>query len=135
MRENTDQNSSEYVHFSGSVLPQAEVSFSSRGDSESYQASKMECLVEIVEAQMLFEYVFEQYGLCSNRENELFSNTYIFYLSTKSQHGHVSRRFLNFSDSKAFSYNYDAYNFNDSKVFPDKHVSPEKVCYFQKSIF
>ena len=53
MRENIDQNSSKYVHFSGSVLPQAEVSFSSRGFSESHQASKMERLVEIVEAQIL----------------------------------------------------------------------------------
>ena len=69
----------------------------------------------------MFECAFEQYGFCSNPEDKLFSNTYIFYLWSKSQHGHVSRKFFNFNDSKAFSY---------------KYVTYKKACIFsQKLIF
>ena len=55
------------------------------------------------------EYASEQYGFCSNPEGKLFSNTYIFYLWSKSQHVHVSQTFLNFNDSKAFSNKYVPY--------------------------
>ena len=57
----------------------------------------------------MFECVFEQYVFCSNPEDKWFSNTYFFYLLSKSQQGHVSRKFFNFSDSKPFSYKYVPY--------------------------
>ena len=43
-----------------------------------------------------------------------------FYLWSKSEYGHVSRKFLNFNDSKAFSY---------------KHVPYKKACIVMKINF